>query len=129
MKKTKYPTIDTPKKGQIRFTEIIKHVIDTGELFPLPQGYTCEDIAYDTPECLQWVGHVEWCSISKADYARAMNVAPSQVTRWVKAGMPELPDGRLPYFEIDLWLTRYDAENERKRAEGWRNHEGNADKQ
>ena len=48
---------------------------------------------------------------TKAKFARQQNVSRAMVTKWVCAGMPVRPDGRLDVREASAWLT---AHTERK---------------
>ena len=110
-----------PKKGQIRVSEVLQWVCNNKDAYPLPQGYTVGEggtLFYDIPALD--VEMMRWCSISKMDFAEMHGVKPSQISRWISAGMPEREDGRLYYFQADEWVWDYKAECSKRRDSGWR---------
>lgn len=122
MKKA-YKTMDSgrPRKDQIRASEIIRHVMETGKPYPLPAGCGLTDaVFYDVPEFMQTWSLPPWVSLTKTDFASKYQVALPQVTRWIKAGMPEMEDGRLYYEDASEWLHDYREECERRKQSGWR---------
>ncbi len=90
----------------IKQSRILAYVAENRALFPLPAGAGIEPdldplIPFD-PE--------EFTSTSKATFAREWAVQNGQVGRWVKSGMPCLPDGRIPRSAANGWLRANRAE-------------------
>jgi hypothetical protein len=53
--------------------------------------------------------------VSKADFARKLNVTAARVSQWVRDGLPVLENGRLDTLEALAWLdANLDAEKGRK---------------
>lgn len=105
-----------PEKGQVRASEIIRHVMEARDLYRLPDGV---EVFYDVPEGVNFE-HAGWVTLSKSAFAAKWGCAPQQVSRWIKAGLPVREDGRLEYHACNEWVGNYKEENEIRQASGWR---------
>lgn len=103
--------------GQIRASEIVAWVLEHRDSYPLPDDYH-SDIYCDLPEGVCYYDD-HWTNISKTRFASGMRVAPTQVSRWIKAGMPVRADGRLEEWRAHRWVENYKAENHRRQSHGW----------
>lgn len=128
MKTQNYDKESDYTPGMIRASEIVKWVFKHSDSYPLPKGYNGGEIFYDCPLSIQFKVSC-WSNISKTDFARLWSVAPPQVSRWIKAGLPVRPDDRLDYHTANEWVESYKEANEEKQAIGWRHFEGNADQE
>ncbi|MDB6035218.1 MAG: hypothetical protein JWM16_5556 [Verrucomicrobiales bacterium] len=106
----------------VKLSAIFKHVLETGTPYPVPLGAADSwDVDYDLHPDIGNFDERHLCTISKSDFAKRNDVAASQVSRWISAGMPIASDGeRLPWGDAAEWLDRYEIQNERRRQEGWR---------
>jgi hypothetical protein len=119
--KKRYPNYDTNKieRGQIPASSIVKWCLENGDAYPLPSDYQADRVFIDIAECA-WFETPHWTTVSKGTYAKLYSCAQSQVSRWLKAGMPQRDDGRLNYWEAERWLEKYDDDKETRKASGWK---------
>jgi hypothetical protein len=112
----KHPDTDThpPQQDQVKASKVIEYVLTQRDCFPWEDGVMDQDIYEDLPNCVffePW----KWVSVSKAGFARWKQVAPSQVSRWIAAGLPVRSDDRINLWEGLNWLSCYEAQNHRRR--------------
>jgi hypothetical protein len=102
MKKAKMETIN--------LSTILRYVLENGgKPYPLPSMW---DVRGDVgeagdPYCCFWFEEEHWCSVSQAAFAREVVVPPTTVSRWLNAGLPQLPDGRIVLWQGKRWLEKH----------------------
>ena len=101
------------KPKQILASEVLMHVAKTGTPYPLPADYD-HDMVNDCVPSLLW-NEQAFVSVSKSWFSRFCGVDGGQVSRWLRAGMPVLADGRLLWAEVDEWLEAYRDEDPARR--------------
>jgi hypothetical protein len=119
--KKRYQNYDTSRieRGQIPASSIVRWCLEHGDVYPLPDDYECGDVYIDIAR-VAWFETQHWTSVTKATYARLYSKAHSQVSRWIRAGLPEREDGRLNYWQAEQWLEKYDDDKETRKASGWK---------
>jgi hypothetical protein len=97
-----------------KLTEVLRHVLKTGQPCPVQDPDVECDLGGDLGCDSQWL-----ISVNKSDFGRYYNVAPGQVTRWIDAGLPVQPDGRLLFGKAAEWIKENRGEwlEERGRRE------------
>lgn len=105
---------------EIRFSVIIAWVLENRDSYPLPPEAKWSHVYYDIPESMTTENHTHWINVSKTQFAEANAVAPSQVSRWIAAGMMVRDDGRIEFGPSMDWLERYRRTNQYRKEHGWK---------
>ena len=96
-------------KKIVKFLDVVRYVAQHNEAYPLPDDFTYPgdepgDIIFDLSN---------WCSLSKKELARQLQVEQAQISRWLRRGASgEQEDGRIVWWLFEAWLKR-------KRSDWW----------
>lgn len=113
----KYPDYETApiEPNWTRISEVILWTMKHRDSYPLPDEFV---IYTDMPETVL-VDMKDFCNMSKKAFAKRKEVAQSQLSRWIAAGLPVREDGRINVWEGDWWLERYAKQCAKRKANGW----------
>jgi hypothetical protein len=106
--------------GEVRFSEVIRWVLEHNDSYPLSPDATWSAVYYDIAPCLTTLNHAHFINITKKQFGGSFGVKQSQVSRWIRAGLPVRTDGRINYGPAMDWLERYQQTNAVRKALGWK---------